>query len=77
MSTELEGERIHIDKDVVKEALREILNEIPSFRAISQGSSTGGDRPTEPLSSGDDSASQQSDKDKSRKIYCTVGPGQR
>ena len=78
MSTEQEGERVHIDKDVVKEALREILNEIPSFRAMAQGSRTGGtarngddpptDPPTDPASTGDDPTSQQSGKDKSSKI---------
>ena len=71
MSTEQEGERVHIDKDVVKEALREILNEIPSFRAMAQGSHTGStarngdDPPTDPASTRDDPTS---DKDKSSKI---------
>ena len=78
MSTEQEGEGVHIDKDVVKEALREILNEIPSFHAMAQGSRTGGtarngddpptDPPTDPASIGDDPTSQQSGKDKSSKI---------
>ena len=78
MSTEQEGERVHINKDIVKEALREILNEIPSFCVMAQGSRTGGtarngddpptDPPTNPASTGDDSTSRQSDKDKSSKI---------
>ena len=75
MSTEQEGERVHIDKEVVKDALREILSEIPSFRAMTQGSRTGGtarnggDPPTDPASTGDDPISQQPDKDKSSKMY--------
>ena len=73
MSTEQEGERIHIDKDIVKEALQEIFNEILSFRMMAQGSRTGGiaqngdDPPTDPPSTRDDPTSQQSDKDKSSK----------
>ena len=71
MATEQEGERIHIEKDIVKEALREILNEILSFPAMVQGSRTGGtaqngdDPPTDPPSNGDD---RQPEKDKSSKI---------
>ena len=68
MSTVQEAERVQIDKDVVKEALREILNEIPSFRAMAQGSRTGDDPPTDPASTGDGQTSQQSDKDTSSKL---------
>ena len=65
MSREQEGEPVHIVKDVVKEALREIINEIPSFRAMPQGSRTGDtarngdDPPTDPTGTGDDTASGQ------------------
>ena len=36
MTTQETPERLQVDKDVVKEALREILNEIPSFRSMVQ-----------------------------------------
>ena len=36
MTTQESPERLQVDKDVVKEALREILNEIPSFRTMVQ-----------------------------------------
>ena len=36
MTTQETPERLQVDKDVVKEALREILNEIPSFHTMVQ-----------------------------------------
>ena len=48
MATEEPTERAQVDREQVKEALREILNEIPLFRAMAQHDKSQTDPTTTP-----------------------------